>query len=143
MKGKVHFGAYDATANKKYGKVFEVKGFPTIKGFIDGKDFEYSGGRSAKQLASWYSEKEQVFVTPAPEKLAEPMYTGTTDVVVLTDGNFESEVMKASDPWVVEFYAPVSVTCVYINAMYIHETYVIANEYSYSIHYSGVDIAKN
>jgi len=32
--------------------------------------------------------------------------SGDQDVVVLTDSNFDSKVMKSNDIWLVEFYAP-------------------------------------
>ena len=74
MKGKVNFGAYDATAHKTYGKTYDVKGFPTLKGFLNGDAEEYNGGRTANALASWYSAKDGKFVTPKPEPPAPPMY---------------------------------------------------------------------
>ena len=75
MKGKVNFGAYDATANRKYSQQYAVKGFPTIKGFVGGDEpVDYEGGRTAKQLASWYSFKEAAFVKPEPEPPAAPMF---------------------------------------------------------------------
>lgn len=33
-------------------------------------------------------------------------YTAKDDVVILTDKNFEKEVLKSGDYWLVEFYAP-------------------------------------
>ena len=75
MKGKVNFGAYDATANKKYGPKYGVKGFPTLKGFLGaGEPAAYEGARTATALSSWYNEKKGEFVTPEPEPPAPPMY---------------------------------------------------------------------
>ena len=74
LKGKVVFGAYDATQSKTYSAKYGVKGFPTLKGFIDGQDEEYNGGRTAKALSTWYSANEGKFVTAAPEPPAAAMY---------------------------------------------------------------------
>jgi protein disulfide-isomerase A1 len=36
----------DSTVHKKIGKNFNVEGFPTLKWFVGGRDFEYGGGRT-------------------------------------------------------------------------------------------------
>ncbi len=40
------------------------------------------------------------------KKADPPMYDESSDVVILTDENFEDVVLKDGLPWVVEFYAP-------------------------------------
>ena len=37
----------DATEEKELGNKYEVKGYPTIKWFVDGEPSEYSGGRTS------------------------------------------------------------------------------------------------
>lgn len=38
-------------------------------------------------------------------------YSPKDDVVILTDKNFEKEVLHSNDYWLVEFYAPWCVSC--------------------------------
>lgn len=38
--------------------------------------------------------------------LAAAEYSSKDDIVILTDKNFEREVLKSADYWLVEFYAP-------------------------------------
>ena len=93
MKGKVNFGAYDATANRKYSQIYEVKGFPTIKGFVDGGEpVDYEGGRTAKQLASWYSFKKSAFVKPEPEPPAAPMFDSDSVSILIEKYHFATNM---------------------------------------------------
>lgn len=36
---------------------FEVAGFPTLKWFVNGKDIEYNGGRTAEDIIKWVTKK--------------------------------------------------------------------------------------
>lgn len=47
----------DATKEEKSAKRFNVEGFPTLKWFVDGKDSEYGGGRTADSIVSWIKKK--------------------------------------------------------------------------------------
>lgn len=47
----------DATIHKSVGGRFDVKGFPTLKLFSNGKDSEYNGGRTASEIVSWMTKK--------------------------------------------------------------------------------------
>jgi hypothetical protein len=60
------------------------------------------GGSSAK-AGGGSEEKEK---KPKAEKKAKAKPKGGSDVVVLTDANFDKEVMQSADHWLVEFYAP-------------------------------------
>ena len=55
MNGVVNFGAVDcdADANKGLCGQYQIKGFPTIKVFEDGKQSDYNGQRQAKDLQDY------------------------------------------------------------------------------------------
>jgi len=47
----------DTTKEEKLGKRFDIKGFPTLKWFVDGKDQEYTGGRTTDTIVNWITKK--------------------------------------------------------------------------------------
>jgi protein disulfide-isomerase A1 len=47
----------DATVETELGERFKVKGYPTLKFFIDGQEMEYGGGRTAEDIISWTKKK--------------------------------------------------------------------------------------
>lgn len=54
LVGKDHvLAAVDCTKNRKVAGKYEIKGYPTLKYFKDGKDSEYEGGRSKEDLISF------------------------------------------------------------------------------------------
>lgn len=53
----VRLGKVDATIESALGEQFKVKGYPTLKFFIDGVPAEYSGGRTADEIVSWVNKK--------------------------------------------------------------------------------------
>eukprot|EP00882_Tetradesmus_deserticola_P001203 GHRQ01001301.1.p1 GENE.GHRQ01001301.1~~GHRQ01001301.1.p1 ORF type:complete len:457 (+),score=199.58 GHRQ01001301.1:162-1532(+) len=126
LKGIVNVAAVDCDEHKSVAGDHGIRGFPTIKFFyvLNGaiKSSDYSGGRSAKELVAFAMDKAKAY---AFKQLGEKPPSGSgrassagagaggdggfydgTDVVTLTDGNFEDEVMQSDDIWFVEFYAP-------------------------------------
>jgi len=47
----------DTTKEEKLGKRFDIKGFPTLKWFVNGKDVEYTGGRTTDTIVNWITKK--------------------------------------------------------------------------------------
>ncbi|XP_032597760.1 protein disulfide-isomerase A6 homolog isoform X2 [Drosophila grimshawi] len=71
LRGKVKFGALDATAHQSKASEYNVRGYPTIKFFPANTNRasdaqEYNGGRTASEIISWASDKHTENV-PAPE----------------------------------------------------------------------------
>ncbi|OWF51690.1 protein disulfide-isomerase A6-like [Mizuhopecten yessoensis] len=64
MKGKVKFGAVDATVHTVYASRYEVRGYPTIKMFQKGEVREYDGGRTASDIVAWATDKAAANIPP-------------------------------------------------------------------------------
>ena len=62
----VKLAKVDATEQKKIAEQFEIKGFPTLKYFKNGKPTEYGGGRSELEIVNWLKKKSG----PAAKTLA-------------------------------------------------------------------------
>lgn len=64
----VKLAKVDATVATNLAKEYEIKGFPTIKFFKNGKPSEYQGGRTEKDIVSWVNKKEgPAFITVSSE----------------------------------------------------------------------------
>merc|ERR1711994_303546 len=53
----IKLGKVDATEESSLGEKFEVRGYPTVKFFKNGKPVEYGGGRTAETIVSWVEKK--------------------------------------------------------------------------------------
>lgn len=54
---KASLAKIDATEESKLAERFEVRGYPTIKFFKNGKPLEYNGGRTGETIVSWLEKK--------------------------------------------------------------------------------------
>lgn len=101
----VHIAKVDATDQTTLGSLFDLSGFPTLRLLDSGRMYDYSGSRSLEALKAFAlgGFKDQPS-TPIPQS------SGESDVIVLTDDNFDAEVgaLKAGSEgtWFIEFYAP-------------------------------------
>jgi len=62
LKGKVSLAKVDATEEKEISSRYNVKGFPTLVWFEDGKETEYDGGRTADTIVEWVKSMTGVAV---------------------------------------------------------------------------------
>jgi protein disulfide-isomerase A1 len=53
----VRLGKVDATVQSELGERFKIKGYPTLKFFVDGAPLEYTGGRTADEIVNWLKKK--------------------------------------------------------------------------------------
>jgi len=56
-ESKIVLGKVDATEQKKIAETHEVRGYPTLKFFKNGKAMEYGGGRTADTIVAWLEKK--------------------------------------------------------------------------------------
>jgi len=101
----VSVGHVDCSENYLCDKLF-LDGFPTII-FVEKNRFtEYPGERNSASIKEWITNqkfKQGTSKFVPRMTIVEPLIS---DVVVLTDRNFDKKVLAASEPWLIEFYAP-------------------------------------
>lgn len=110
MKGVATVAALDADAHKSLAQEYGIKGFPTIKVFVNGKGpVDYMGARDVKPIAEFALQQVKALLKDrlngksggSSEKKSEP-----SSSVELNSRNFDELVLKSKDLWVVEFFAP-------------------------------------
>jgi protein disulfide-isomerase A6 len=110
-KGHLKLGAINCDDHAQLCQQFGVKGYPTIKIFGSNKNtpVDHQGARDAKGiLESALAEAKKTIKA----KLSGggngggSSSGGSSDVVELTDANFDREVLKSDQPVLVEFFAP-------------------------------------
>jgi len=102
FKSQVTVAKVNCDAHKDLCGRFDIKGYPSLRFFkADSLEPEnYSGARDADGLVQFINS--QANVKAVVTKPAEPI----SNVVVLTDENFDQIVMDSSKGVFVEFYAP-------------------------------------
>uniref|UniRef100_A0A0G4HA07 Thioredoxin domain-containing protein n=1 Tax=Chromera velia CCMP2878 TaxID=1169474 RepID=A0A0G4HA07_9ALVE len=113
LKGMVKVGAVE---DQSVMGQYQVQGFPTIKWFgADNKNSpkDYQGGRTAADLVDFAMREAQSLAKARVSGKSSGGGSkkkggsgGKSDVVVLTDAEFDKKVMKDESVWFVEFYAP-------------------------------------
>lgn len=110
LKGIVRVGAVNADEHKSLAAQYQIKGFPTIKLFGASKTSptDFNGQRTASGLIDAGLQEAKKL---ANQRLSgksgggssKSKSSGGSDVVELTDSNFEKQVLEGSDVWLVEF----------------------------------------
>eukprot|EP00127_Corallochytrium_limacisporum_P005752 Clim_evm131s210 gene=Clim_evmTU131s210 len=128
LKGEgIKVAKVDGTVEKSSKTAFGIKGFPSLYLVQDGKMTKYAGARTVQDLAKFaragnsgsataipnlkdIAEGKVAPPEPPKEEKKEPVRTGPSDVVELTDANFEDKTQASTGAttgkWFVEFYAP-------------------------------------
>ncbi|KAK9365853.1 thioredoxin-like protein [Lipomyces kononenkoae] len=99
-KDKIQIAKIDADVNRKVGKKYDIKGFPTIK-FFDGKGGEpipYDKGRNLDAFQEFVNEKTGVKSPGKPK-------TPPSAVVMLKDSDFSDLVLDSTKDVLVAFTA--------------------------------------
>lgn len=92
LKGKVNVAKVDVTSNRALGTRFDIKGFPTIKFFRQGKIYDYSGRRTKDAFVTFveggYQSATSGEVPPMPtfieqiqKSVTEPFLAAYQDVL--------------------------------------------------------------
>jgi len=102
-KGQFNVAKVDCTVEKDVCSEQGIRGYPTIKFFVDGKAHDYSGQRTVEAFTS-YVEKTKNPAAAQEEVKEAPAQDPTSDVVILGDATFKDKVNEGD--WLVKFYAP-------------------------------------
>lgn len=93
-----------AVSDKSVMGSLGIQGFPTIKARVKGQWHEFKGARTASAVVDFALAE---LSSSVKSKLGGKKGPGPSEVVVLTDRNFDEKVMKDDkNTWFVEFYAP-------------------------------------
>lgn len=110
LDGEVKLGMVDATVHGSLAQKYEVKGYPTIKVFKNGKAEDYNGPREQAGIVDYARNIKKSFKPKGgakkEKKQEEPKEPKKSAVFELTESNFKSEVLDSEETWMVEFFAP-------------------------------------
>ncbi len=85
----------DATEESKLAENHEVRGYPTLKFFRNGKPIEYSGGRTADTIVAWVEKKTGPPAVALEDADAVKTFTGGEESVVIV-GFFKDQDSAAA-----------------------------------------------
>jgi len=84
----------DATEETELGERFEVRGYPTIKFFHNGKPSEYKGGRTGPEIVNWLKKRTGPAAVDLSNVEAVKLLTEKEEVVVV--GFFKDKTSAAA-----------------------------------------------
>lgn len=80
---ELRLGKVDATVESELGERFKIRGYPTLKFFIDGEAIEYTGGRTADEIVAWLKKKSGPPATTLASVEDATKFKEANDVVVI------------------------------------------------------------
>merc|ERR1712209_291410 len=86
----------DATEEPSLAEKFEVRGYPTLKFFKNGKPMEYGGGRTADTIVSWVEKKTGPPAKALANAESEEVTTFAEGKTVAVVGCFKDETTDAA-----------------------------------------------
>jgi len=84
----------DATEESAVAEEYEVRGYPTLKWFVNGEASEYTGGRTADEIVQWVVKKTGPPCKELADDAAVEAFKGEADVVVVGFLETSSEEFK-------------------------------------------------
>ena len=118
LKGVAKIVAVDATAHEQLAQKYQIQGFPTIKIFGADKKAptDYQSERSSAAIVKEVMRQVNGLIRERSEggsgkkekgsAKGEKAKKSKSNVIELTDVNFDALVLDSNDHWLVEFYAP-------------------------------------
>merc|ERR1712110_1005498 len=79
----IKLGKVDATQEGSVAEKFEVRGYPTLKFFRNGKPQEYNGGRTADTIISWVEKKTGPAAVTLADVAAAAKFAEDNDIAVI------------------------------------------------------------
>ena len=90
----MYLAKVDATEHKELASRFEIKGFPTLKWFVNGEPTEYNGGRTADEIVNWIKKKSGPPTTGVSDEDLSTLKE-TEKLVIVFYGDEDSDEFKA------------------------------------------------
>ena len=84
----------DAVEETELAQQYEVRGYPTIKFFKNGKPFDFSGGRTASEIVAWLKKKTGPSAKELTTAEEAKEFSNSDDVVVI--GLFKDQASDAA-----------------------------------------------
>lgn len=82
-KSEILLAKVDATEETELAEKYEVRGYPTLKFFRNGKPSEYGGGRTADDLIKWLKKKTGPPAVDVSDADAAKTFKESADVVIV------------------------------------------------------------
>eukprot|EP00727_Mastigamoeba_balamuthi_P008907 m51a1_g4639 putative protein disulfide-isomerase (526) ;mRNA; r:338750-341186 len=98
LKGKAVIAKVDATTNEKTAQAQGVRGFPTVRLFLNGKPVEFNGPRTAEGIAAFINKAMQpaLSVLSTAEQVAEFKKGSTVAVIAYFPGAADPAAVEAT-----------------------------------------------
>ncbi|XP_069744359.1 protein disulfide-isomerase A6-like isoform X1 [Narcine bancroftii] len=152
LKGIVKVGAIDVTKYVSIGHQYEIEEFPTIKffGVNKNKPEKYYGGRSSAAIANGvlnsirFTIRERLMEKSrmcASERQCRQIMN--KDAFELNDRNFDNQVTRSDEIWIVEFYAPWCEHCLSQEPAWTNAVVELTRRTKGKIHLAAVDTTVN
>jgi len=144
LKGIIRVGAVNADEHKDLAQQYGIRGFPTIKLFGSSKTSptDYNGQRTASGLVDGGLQEARKLVNQrlgGKSGSSGSKSSGSSDVIELTDSNFNKQVLDSKDVWLVEFYAPWCGHCQRLKPIYEE----VATELKGKVKVAALDATEN